>query len=207
MANQGVLLEDLDRILISHLHVDHTADLVPALFALKVPDLRRDRPLALHGPPGLRALLERLTAAWGAWIEEPPCGVSVEEWEAPVDLDGWSVEARPVEHGGAAHGLRIRAPSGRVVAYSGDSDECLALVQLARGADLLILECSHDDARKVDGHLSPAACGRIAAQAGVGALILTHFYPGWDPESARAVVRRSWSGPLTLATDGLRVDV
>lgn len=207
MADQGVLLEDLDRILVSHLHVDHTADIVAALFALKVPDLRRPCPLRLHGPPGLAALLDRLTDAWGRWIEAPPCGLEVTEYAGPAVLDGWTVAARPVLHGGGAHGLRVTAPSGRILAYSGDTDECPAVVELARGADLLVLECSHPDDRKVEGHLSPTPCGRLAAEAGASALLLTHFYPGWDPESARSCVARHFGGPVLLAADGMRVDV
>ena len=79
--------------------------------------------------------------------------------------------------------------------------ECEALVELARAADLLVLECSHDDAAKLPGHLSPPPCGRIAKQAGVGQLLLTHFYPGWAPESALSVVEGHYRGPVRLAVD------
>ena len=94
MAEAGVLLEDLDRAMYTHLHMDHTGDLAPTLFALRNPDLHRTRPLDLHGPPGLAGLLERLRAAWGSGVDEAPCGVRVHAWdedEATV-FAGWRVE-------------------------------------------------------------------------------------------------------------------
>jgi len=140
MAEAGVLLEDLDRAMYTHLHMDHTGDLASTLFALRNPDLHRTRPLDLHGPPGLADLLDRLRAAWGRGAEAAPCGVRVHAWdeaEATV-FAGWRVEARRVRHGGQAHGLRITSPSGKVLCYPGDTDVCDAVVDLARGADLLL---------------------------------------------------------------------
>ena len=80
----------------------------------------------------------------------------------------------------------------------GDSEE---IVALGRRADLLILECSMPDARKVEGHLTPGECGRIARQAQARRLALTHFYPIVELAPARRSVRRAYSSPLTLARD------
>ncbi len=207
MAEAGGRLEDLDALLITHLHPDHSGDLLSILFGLNNPDLVREHALPVFGPPGLRDVYDGLAATFGHWVADPPCGVPLREWAPCQEVAGWRVETRPVEHGGAAHGLRLTAPSGRVLCCPGDTDECEAVVELARGADLLVLECSHPDERKVAGHLSPSPCGRIAAAAGVGGLVLTHFYPGWDPETARPVVARHWDGALHLGRDGLRLTV
>ena len=207
LADAGGRLEDLDGVAITHLHPDHSADLLAVLFGLKNPDLVRERPLTVLGPPGLHGLVEGFVAAYGRWVEDPPCGVQLREWQASQELAGWRLDTLPVEHGGAAHGLRLTTPAGLVLCYPGDTDECDAVVELARGADLLVLDCSHPHRRKVEGHLSPTPCGRLAARAGVAALLLTHIYPGWDPETARPRVARHWDGPLHLAADGLRLTV
>ena len=85
--------------------------------------------------------------------------------------------------------------------YSGDTDACEGIVELGRDADLLILECSMTDERKVAGHLTPTDCGQIAALASCRHLVLTHFYPVFEGYDIRARVRRSFSGRLTLARD------
>ena len=208
MADAGVSLEDLDALLLTHLHLDHTGDVAPLLFALRNPDLHRQRPFRIVAPAAFSELRRGLLGVYGDWVADPPCGLEVEAWgEQPARLHGWEVIGRPVAHSAAAHGLRIRSPSGAVLACSGDADECEALVDLGRGADLLILECSHPDDRKVTGHLSPTPCGRIAASAGARRLLLTHFYPGWDPSDALPGVRRSFGGEIALAADGMRIDI
>ena len=209
LADAGVLLEELAAVLYTHLHVDHTGELVPLLFALKNPGFQRDRPLTIVGPPGLSRLHEDLASVYGAWITAPPCGLVMGTWNPPAayELLGWRVDAVAVAHGASAHGVRLTSPSGAVIAYSGDTDECDAVVDLARDADLLVLECSHPDDRKVDGHLSPTPCGRVAAAARPRRLVLTHFYPGWDPEDARPPVEALYDGEVIIAADGLRIEV
>jgi ribonuclease BN (tRNA processing enzyme) len=63
------------------------------------------------------------------------------------------------------------------------------------------LECSVPDKRKIDGHLTPAECARIAAEARCRHLVLSHFYPVFEGCDVRWCVRRFYRGPLTLARD------
>ena len=91
--------------------------------------------------------------------------------------------------------------------YSGDTAFCDALVDLARGADVLICEAAAPAGDTVPGHMSPVMAGETAARADVGHLVLTHFYPECDRVDAAADARRSWSGPLTLASDLLHLNI
>jgi ribonuclease BN (tRNA processing enzyme) len=93
------------------------------------------------------------------------------------------------------------------VAYSGDTDFCENAVGLARDADLLICEAAFPDAMKVKGHLTPSLAGRIAMEAGVKRLLLTHFYPECESIDVEAQCRRTYDGPLILASDLMVVDV
>ena len=64
-------------------------------------------------------------------------------------------------------------------------------MDLARGADLLVLEAANPF--KVPGHLTPAEAGRLAAQAGVARLLLTHFYPPCDAVDVVALAAQEFS--------------
>ena len=103
----------------------------------------------------------------------------------------------------ATGAIGYRLTAGRhSISYSGDTDVCQGAVELGRNADLLILECSMPDARKVEGHLTPSECGRIAAAAGCRRLVLTHFYPVFQGDDILRRIRRLFSGRVTLARDG-----
>ena len=118
-----------------------------------------------------------------------------------LKLPGYTLMSRRMSHyDTGAVGYRITA-GGRSLAYSGDTDVCEAVIELGRNANLLILECSVRDEQKVEGHLTPSDCGRIAAATGCRHLVLTHFYPVFHGYDIRRRVRRFYRGRLTLASD------
>ncbi|MFH1152953.1 MAG: MBL fold metallo-hydrolase [Pseudomonadota bacterium] len=91
--------------------------------------------------------------------------------------------------------------------YSGDTDQSEDLVALASGADLLVLESAVPDGKKIKGHLTPSLAGEIARAAGVGHLVLIHFYPECDTEDMEGQCRKTRSGPLPLALDLMEIRV
>ena len=202
----GVTYRELDRLCYTHFHPDHCLDLVSILFAARVQDPQappRAKPLTVYGPAGLRALYEQLNAAYRGILTPRGYALRLEEIdETTLDLPGCRVVTRRMRHAIEALGYRIEE-GGRRIAYSGDTEECDGIVALGRDADLLVLECSMTDERRVEGHLTPSACGRIAAQARCRRLVLTHFYPVFDGYDIAARVRRHFQGPVTLAQDGM----
>jgi ribonuclease BN (tRNA processing enzyme) len=101
--------------------------------------------------------------------------------------------------------FRLTGPGGKRLVYSGDTDYNEQLIELAQQADLLICESAFPEHRKVQGHLTPELAGAIAARAGVRRLMLTHFYPVCAQADIEAECRRTYSGPLILARDLMRV--
>ena len=202
----GVGFRQLDRIFLTHYHVDHCLDLVSILFAWHIPRPMRSRPLTIYGPPGLAQLYRRLNAAFHRWLEPRACRVHIRELEEEsIRCPGYTVRSRRMRHAAPALGYRLEA-AGKSMAYSGDTDVCEAIVELGKRADLLILECSMPDGRKVAGHLTPMECGRIASETGCRRLALTHFYPLFRHRGdIQASVRRFYRGRVTLARDLTRL--
>lgn len=212
LLEAGMTIADIDFIFLSHFHPDHTAELVPFLFASKYPESRaRKTPLTLVAASGLKAFFNGLVAAYGEWIELAPGMLRILELSNTTRdrrrFEDFFLESIPVSHRVESLAYRFSSPNRKTVVYSGDTDYSENLVALARNADLFICESSLPDALKAPGHLTPSLAGEIAAKAGVGRLVLTHFYPECDQVDVEMQCRRSYAGALTAARDLMTFDL
>lgn len=193
---------EIDAIVISHLHIDHIADIVSLLWGLMhAPEVNRNKPLQFFGPPGLQQFFEKLPTVYGRWLEHFPFPIIVKEVSQEEFVVGpWSVKTLPMQHGNAANGYRLQSGE-KVIAYSGDTGECSEMVTLAKQADLLILECSFADDHGVENHLHAAQAARLGRRAECKKLLLTHFYPECDTTDLLSICRQEFAGPIELASD------
>jgi ribonuclease BN (tRNA processing enzyme) len=206
MLQAGVTYKDLDAVLYTHIHPDHCADLVPVIFACKYQEEPRTKDLLIIGGRGFRDYFEGLRWIHGSWIEPQTFHIHVREVAADeMTIGDFRVTALPLDHMPESVGYRITSPQGRSLVYSGDTDYCPNIVELARGADLLLLECSFPDGKKVPGHLTPALAGRIAHEAECKRLCLTHFYPPCDHADIKGASRQVFKGEVLLAEDMMRI--
>jgi ribonuclease BN (tRNA processing enzyme) len=212
LLEAGLNIHQLSYIFYSHLHPDHTGELVPFLFATKYPEAySRRKPLTIIAARGFVDFYETLKQAYGEWIELRPGLLSISELDTTgrdhLDCGLFDVDSLPMEHTQMSLAYRVTGPDGRSVVYSGDTDVCDNLVTLAKGVDVLICESALPDNMKVDGHLTPSLAGGIATRAGVKQLVLTHFYPECDGVDIRGECRKTYDGPLIIAEDLLEVTV
>ncbi|HEX9652269.1 MAG TPA: MBL fold metallo-hydrolase [bacterium] len=205
-AEIGISYKDIDKIFYTHLHPDHTIDLVPFLFATKhTPQFTRTKALEICGPRGFRDFYNRFTELFSRRMLEADYEIVISEFEAQrVSFASWQLETALMKHATNAIGYRFEVDNKTFV-YSGDTDYCAGIVNLARHADLLLLECSFPDHMKVKGHLIPSETGKIAAEAGVKKLVLTHFYPPCDEEDMVTPCRKYFDGEVMLAEDSKRI--
>jgi ribonuclease Z len=102
---------------------------------------------------------------------------------------------------------------GRTVVFSGDTRPCEATVEAARGADLLVHECTFGDAEQARAvettHSTAREAGRVARQAGVQRLVLTHLSTRYDADPAPLLAQagEEFAGELGVARDGLAVEI
>ena len=212
LLEAGVEIFDLAYIFYSHFHPDHTGELVPLLFATKYPDgARRKAPLSLVAGKGFFEFFKALQTVYGEWIELEAGLLKLMEIDSrdryTRRFDAFQLDTLPVDHREESIAYRITDPEGRSMVYSGDTDYTDNLIALAREADLFICESALPDDLKVKGHLSPSLAGRIAAQAGVKTLVLTHLYPECDQADIVAECRKTYQGPLIIAEDLLKIPV
>ncbi|SDQ07454.1 MBL fold metallo-hydrolase [Quadrisphaera sp. DSM 44207] len=203
----------LDAVLLSHLHADHCLDATALYVALKYgPAGRRDTPpVAVWAPSGAP---RRLARAYDLTDERPLARVlAFSAWRQhdPVRIGPLTVVPHRMNHPVETYGLRVTGPAEqgqgggeRVLAYTGDTDTCPALLELGRDADLLLSEASlleeWDEPR--DLHLTGRRAGRAGAEAGARRLVLTHLPPWTPPGAVQAEARAEYPGPLELAAPG-----
>ena len=209
---RGMLRSDLDpfavdRIYFTHFHPDHTVEVVPLLFAIKYGALEeRTRPLYVTGPEPFLRFWGSLMEVWGEWMAgDYPTLISElpHECPSPIDLAACRLSWAPAEHRPESIAYRLDTDDGAFV-YTGDTEYSQSVVELARGAHTLLIECSFPDDTPVPGHLTPSSVARIANESGVRRVVLTHLYPAVDDASLVSEVSERYDGEIVVAEDGLR---
>ena len=205
LLEADIAINKITHIFLSHLHPDHTGELISFLFSSKYPKLlRNNNPLTIIAGKGFKKFFDGLRNVYGNWIEFDPGLLSIVEMdtscEDQLSINDLVIRTIPVKHTEESIAYRIEK-NGKSITYSGDTDTCDSLITLAEGTDIFICESAMPDDLKVDNHLSPSSAGIIAKKAGVKKMILTHFYPECDKTDIAKECRRTYDGELVLAED------
>jgi len=212
LTRAGMRHDGVRRVFITHFHPDHTADLIHLLFVTRNPAVFKSRkPFVISGPRGIKKFIQSLQAAYTNWISLPSEIMTIEEIDVRTnperDYPNFKLTGQSTKHTPESIAYRIEDRSGKSVVYSGDTGFCNEIVDLAMGADCLILECSFPDGKDIEGHLTPSQAGRIASLAGAKRLLLTHFYPECLKTDIAAQCRRVYEGELILGSDLIRIRI
>jgi ribonuclease BN (tRNA processing enzyme) len=126
--------------------------------------------------------------------------------DSPLELDGCRLAWAAAAHRPESIAYRLDGENGAFV-YTGDTEYSPSVVDLARGAHTLLIECSTPDEAPVPGHLTPSTTARMAREAAVQRVVLTHLYPAVDDGRLPEEVARNFDGEVLVAYDGLRFTV
>jgi ribonuclease BN (tRNA processing enzyme) len=217
-------LSDLSLVAISHLHPDHVSDL-PALLWLSH-QARKD-PLPIAGPSGnevapsfstfLSRLFDEKTGAFqvlgptlgatqgktggGVRLEVGVVDVTKAEPSIVFDRQGVTVTALGIPHGDIPTlAYRVQTRDVSVVFSSDQTGTNPRFVEFAKGANVLVMHLNIAAGAMSPLHASPGVVGRVAQDAGVGRLIVSHISQ-FDLDAAIAELKKFYTGPLTIGAD------
>jgi ribonuclease BN (tRNA processing enzyme) len=191
---------EIEYVLLTHLHGDHFGGL--PFLVLDGQFRRRQRPLTIAGPPGTRARTETAMDLLFPGSTRAPRRFTLNflelEYGIPTHVGPALVNAVAVEQPDTpACALRVEYAE-RVIAYTGDTAWTDGLIELARGADLLIAEAYFFE-REVPFHLAYATLISHRNQLDCKRIILTHMSPD--------MLSRQHEADLDCAHDGMIVEV
>ncbi len=198
----------LTHILFSHFHADHFSDFITfffdAVYFSKFVGRRPD--LTLIGPRGTRRLFRAILNTFPGF-KAAGFGVRIKEIaDRSFMLGNTSIRPHTVLHSPRLHCVGYRVEhQGKVLAYSGDAQYCESLIQLCRGADAAILDCSFPSNRPGPGHMHAGDCGKVAQEAGVKRLILSHFYPIAERYDVKKQAGRLFKGRISVGRDLMKI--
>lgn len=202
--------DQLDAVLISHMHTDHFLDLVTLRYAY--PWLEETRPkLRVIVPPGSSEQLRDLAkgAGYPDFFDRTFDFVE-HDGERAIEVGNLRFEPHETQHFVPTWGFRVHArgideSTNRLFVYSADTAPVDTLPALVDGADLFLCEAAlrslNEDAQPPEkrGHLLPSEAGELATQGRVGRLVLTHLpvldHDGWAREQAST----TFEGPVEVA--------
>jgi ribonuclease BN (tRNA processing enzyme) len=198
-------LNSIDGVILSHLHGDHFGAL-PFLLLDWQFHARREKPLTIAGPPGTR---DRLNAACEVFFPRSsknawrfPLEISEIAVGVPDEILGFAIRTTEVVHQSGAPSTAVRLSAGaKVLSYSGDTEWTDALIPVADGVDLFIIEC-YDYSRDLPGHMNFAKLRQKRAELRARRIMLTHMNP-----TMLARIDEARSDGLLVAEDGLVVEI
>ncbi len=210
LVKTGTDRHRIRHILFSHFHADHFSDFITfffdAVFYSRFVGTRPD--LTLIGPRGSRRLFITILKTFPGF-NAAAFRVNIREVSnRSFRLGETRITPRTVVHSPRLHcvGYRIEH-GGKVLVYSGDSQYCESLVRLCRRADVAALDCSFPANRPGPEHMHAGDCGRVAREAGVKRLILSHFYPVAERYDVKKQAGQQFRGRIIMGRDLMKVTV
>jgi ribonuclease BN (tRNA processing enzyme) len=200
---------ELAGVVIGHMHADHFLDLAGLRYVFPWAGRGSSR-LPVHLPPGGTSRLDELASAISERAGFFDDAYAVDEYDpgATMSIGPLTIRFAAGRHYVPAWGVSVVAPDGARLVYTGDTGPSKAMVEFARGADVLLVEATLNDASEDDverGHLTAAEAIDMARDSEVGAALLVHYPPDRRAELDRLCAA---AGPwIGAAVPGLSLTV
>lgn len=206
MARAGHSYKEIDLVLLSHLHLDHFLDFLALTQALLyTPGYTREKDLYVIVPAGGKEIVENLLDRFNFW---PPAGsfdLAIFDVSKKINFqEKLKIEAQINTHDEMSVSYKI-SDSESTFFYSGDTGEDPGLASLARGSQVMIVECSYPF-EKTEGHLALPQAMELIGKVNPRGAVLTHFYyprEKYDIEKYRG----NYQGRVVLAEDLMVLEI
>ena len=197
--------DELDAVVVSHMHADHMLDLVTLRYVYPWRARPKEERLRVVLPPGSAdQMLDLAKGVGNARHFEDSFRLSEHDGSTSVSFGGLSLTPIETQHYIPCWGFRIES-DGKRLAYTADTAPCGGLVDLADGPDLLLSEATlrslDEDAAPPEprGHLTPAEAGEAAREGGARRLMLTHLPVDGDGDWATREASESFHADVAVA--------
>lgn len=167
---------DVSHVFFSHHHLDHIGDIAAMLFGYRYGAKPRGGRLDLYGPYGFEDFNRRLRTTHGTYVEPEDYRLAIHELQAGAVVKGrgWKVHTLSVPHSTDTLAYRFEG-HGKTMVYSGDLGFDERFIDFAKGADLLILECTQPDDDPFRGHLTVSESLYKVQEIQAKKVLLTHL--------------------------------
>ena len=243
LVKMGIFPTQVDYLFFTHHHFDHDVDYPCFLLCRWDQSVGKEQTLQVFGPTLTQTLTERIIGEQGVFAHDwkarvnhplsqrvfvnrggtlprkPPHVLAKDVGPGPVHRGReWAVSAAPAEHVQPfldSLAYRLEGAEGSIV-FTGDTQPCRSVVDLARGADMMLCMCWDDQERMQANGEAPGQCGttgaaQMAQEAGVKKLVLVHIGPHLSThgpmEKGIGDVRRIYSGEIIFADELLALRV
>ena len=211
MAQENLEWTNLDAIWLSHFHLDHIGGLAPFLFCTRSSPQtqQRAKPLKIFGPEGFVKILTAIDQSNDYRLLKQLFPIVLAELK-PTDkfelLAGIAASAFSTPHTKESLALRLEDKNGSALVYTSDTGYSEELAGFAKGARLLLMECSFRKNKPIQTHLDLAEAMQLAKLSEPNTVVLTHLYAEWDGIDLAGEARTVWAGETIEAVDGLRLE-
>ena len=194
----GVFPFDFDHMFYTHTHNDHINDL-PAIIWSNQYKHKRKKPMHVYGPTGFKEYMETLVEKiMGKDFLKFPIEVS-EVTNKTFAVDNLKITTKELDH---YNNIAYRVEhNGKVIVYTGDTEYTDSLMEICKGADLVIMECGQPDTDSEIVHMTPSKCAKVASQANIKKMVLVHLYPQLSPSTALSEARKGFEGEVVVGQD------
>jgi len=178
LPRAGFDIQDIDLVLVTHFHGDHTF-MLPVFLGARAFTADRPRPLMIAGPVGTREYVERLvvTGYGHDMLERIDARVApsytVLQDGSITELCGYQVEGHAVVHSTGPSLAYTVARGDTTIGVSGDTTLCAGLLRVIGNSDVVLCECTGWD-HPVPGHLYRAQVRALIDEHPATRFVLFH---------------------------------